>query len=294
MRTAAFCCLSGFQGRMSTAYSQDKTMPSLISIVLVPLRYRPILRQFLRREILGRYRGSILGIAWAFITPLSMLAVYSFVFIGIFRSRWPGAETAGGSGFALRLFAGLMIFNLFAEVVGRSASMIIEQPNLVKKVTFPLELLAYVALGSALFHFFLSAGILLLGNLLVYQSLPATTLMLPIVILPLLPLLLGLSWILAALGVYIRDVGPVVGLGISLLLFLSPVFFSVQSLEPRLRFWMHLNPLTPVIENLRTVVFLGQMPNWYHWGASFLVGAVVAGIGAWLFSVLRGGFADVL
>ena len=236
----------------------------------------------------------MLGVAWAFITPLLMLGVYSLVFVGVFHARWPGAESGGGAGFALRLFAGLMVFNLFAEVVGRAASIIVEQPNLVKKVVFPLELLSFVVLGSALFHFFLSAGILLLGNLLVHHSVPPTILLLPVIILPLLPLLLGLSWLLAALGVYVRDIAPIVGLTVSLLLFLSPVFYSIQTLSPTWQFWMQLNPLTAVIENLRTAVFFGQMPNWSPWGVSLLIGCVVAGLGAWVFSILRDGFADVL
>ena len=264
------------------------------SFFTAPWRYRTILRQFLRREILGRYRGSMLGVAWAFITPLLMLGVYSLVFVGVFHARWPGAESGGGAGFALRLFAGLMVFNLFAEVVGRAASIIVEQPNLVKKVVFPLELLSFVVLGSALFHFFLSAGILLLGTLLIHHSLPLSILLMPMVILPLLPLLLGLSWLLAALGVYVRDVAPVVGLTVSLLLFLSPVFYSIQSLSPTWQFWMQLNPLTPVIESLRAVVFLGQVPDWSMWGMSLLIGCGVACFGAWIFSVLSDGFADVL
>ena len=269
-------------------------MPVLSPFFLSPLRYTAILRQFLRREILGRYRGSMLGVAWAFITPLLMLGAYSLVFVGIFRARWPGAETAGGGGFALRLFAGLMVFNLFAEVVGRASSMVLEQPNLVKKVTFPLELLSFVAIGSALFHFFLSSCILLLGNLLVHQSLPPTALLLPVVTLPLLPLLLGLSWALAALGVYVRDTTPVVSLCVSLMLFLSPVFYSMQSLSPAWQFWMRLNPLTPVIENLRTVVFMNQMPDWASWWIGLLGGCAVAWVGAWIFRILRSGFADVL
>lgn len=279
---------------MPAALSLVFLMLGFSSIFTAPLRYRTIVWQFLRREILGRYRGSMLGVAWAFITPLLMLGVYSLVFVDIFHARWPGAERAGGGGFALRLFAGLMVFNFFAEVVGRAASMVVEQPNLVKKVAFPVEVLSFVAVGSALFHFFLSVCILLLGNLLVYQTLPVTTFLLPIVILPLLPLLLGLSWLLAALGVFVRDIAPVVGLGVSLLLFLSPVFYSVQTLSPRWQFWMRLNPLTPVIENLRAVVFIGELPDWSLWGAGLLYGCIAAAIGAWVFMTLRDGFSDVL
>ena len=269
-------------------------MLAIFSCFLVPLRFRSLFRQFLRREILGRYRGSMLGITWAFITPLLMLGVYTFVFVGVFKARWPGAEESGGLAFALRLFAGLMVFNLFSEVVGRAPTLIVEQPNLVKKVAFPLELLPFITLGSALFHFFLSTVILLTGVVVFDHQLPVTILLLPLVILPLLPLLLGLGWLLAALGVFVRDIGPIVGLSVSLLMFLSPVFYSSSSLSPRWQFWMGLNPLTPVIENLRLVVFSGAMPNWGDWCLALGAACVMAVFGAWIFRMTRDGFADVL
>lgn len=267
---------------------------SVLSFFSVPWRFRSLLKQFVRREIVGRYRGSMLGIGWAFVTPLLMLCVYTFVFVGVFKSRWPGAEAAGGMAFALRLFAGLMIFNLFAEVVGRAPSLILEQPNLVKKVVFPLELLPFVSLGSALFHLLLGSGILLVGILLSGNALPGTALLLPIVILPLLPLLLGLGWLLAALGVFVRDIATVVGLSINLLLFLSPVFYSVDSLAPRWRPWMLLSPLASTIENLRAVLFAGSFPDWGYWSLSLATGVCLSLAGAWVFRKTRNGFADVL
>jgi lipopolysaccharide transport system permease protein len=259
-----------------------------------PWRYRSILRQFVRREVLARYRGSMLGVVWAFLTPLLMLAVYTFVFVGVFRASWPGAESGGGIAFALRLFAGLMVFNLFSEMIGRAPLLVLEQPNLVKKVVFPLELLPFVSMGSALFHFGLSTAVLLAGVMAFDHGLTTTAWLLPLMVLPLLPLLLGLSWCLAALGVYVRDIAPMVVLGVSFLLFLSPVFYSVQTLPPRWQFWMMLNPLTAVIENIRRVVFLGTGPNWLDWSAALGIGVVAALVGAWLFASLRDGFADVV
>lgn len=266
----------------------------MLSYYSAPWHYRSILRQFVRREIVGRYRGSMLGIGWAFATPLLMLGVYTFVFVGVFKARWPGAEAAGGVAFALRLFGGLMIFNLFAEVVGRAPLLIVEQPNLVKKVVFPLELLPFVSLGSALFHLLLGTAILLAGVLVFEGGLGPTCLLLPVVILPLLPLLLGLTWLLAALGVFVRDIATVVGLGINLLLFLSPVFYSADSLTPHWRFWMLLNPLASTIENLRAVLFAGKLPDWSHWSISLALGLALSFAGAWVFRQTRNGFADVL
>ena len=108
----------------------------------LPLAQRGLIFQFARREVLGRYRGSLLGLGWSFFTPLLMLGVYTFVFVGVFKARWPGAEQAGGLEFAMQIFAGLMVFNLFAEVAGRAPRLVLDQPNLVKKVVFPLDLLA--------------------------------------------------------------------------------------------------------------------------------------------------------
>jgi lipopolysaccharide transport system permease protein len=269
-------------------------MPPLLSFYFAPWRHRTILRQFVRREILGRYRGSILGLGWSILTPLMMLGVYTFVFLGVFKARWPGVEAGGGLAFALRLFAGLMVFQLFAEVVNRAPTLVTAQPNLVKKVAFPLEILPFVALGAALFHFAISGAILLVATLTFEQQLPATAWLAPLTILPLLPLILGLSWLLAALGVFVRDIASLVGLVTNLLMFLTPVFYALESLDPRWQFWMRLNPLTPAIEGLRRTLFLGLAPEWADWWLNLGAGLIVAALGAWLFARTRRGFADVL
>jgi len=257
-------------------------------------RYPGLLKQFTRREVLGRYRGSMLGLGWSFLTPLAMLAVYTFVFVGVFRSRWPGAEDAGGLAYALRLFAGLMVFQLFSEVVGRAPTLVTAQPNLVKKVAFPLQILPLVALGAALFHYVLSSVILMMAALLFEQHLPVTALLAPLAVVPLLPLLAGLGWLLAALGVFVRDIATVIGVAMSLLLFLSPVFYALESLDPRWQFWMRLNPLTPAIGDLRRTVFLGLPPDWLMWWTWLGAGLALAAAGAWVFARARRGFADVL
>lgn len=269
-------------------------MRRLFGPLLAPLRYSAILRQFVRRDILGRYRGSLLGIGWAFVTPILMLGVYTFVFVGVFRARWPGAEEAGGIGFALQLFAGLVVFNLFAEVVGQAPNLIVGQPNLVKKVAFPLEVLPFVLLGSALFHMALSLAVLLLGAFWVAGALPLTVLLLPVVVFPLLPVLLGLAWFLAALGVFVRDIAQAIGLLVNLMMFLSPVFYSLNALSPNAQSWMRFNPLALVIENIRQVIFLGDVPDWGQWLLSLGVACSVAIIGAAFFQLTRREFADAL
>lgn len=262
--------------------------------LLAPWSHWTLLQQFVRREVSGRYRGSMLGMVWALLTPVLLLMVYTFVFVGVFKARWPGVETAGGVGFSLRLFAGLMVFQFFSDLVNRAPTLVTAQPNLVKKVAFPLEILPFAALGAALFHLVLSGMILLAATLFFEHHLPLTALLAPLAILPLLPLMLGLGWFFAALGVYVRDSATVIGVGVNLMMFLSPVFYALESLDARWQFWMRLNPLTPAIENLRRTMFANLPPDWPAWWLSLGGSMLVAVFGAWVFERLRRGFADVL
>ena len=264
------------------------------TLSFIPFSNRSLLWQFARREVLGRYRGSLLGLTWSFLTPLLMLGVYSFVFIGVFKARWPGMEQGGGVEFALQVFAGLVVFNLFAEVASRAPNLVVEQPNLVKKVIFPVELLTWITVLSGLFHLLISVASLLLVLLLARGGLPVTALALPLVLLPFLPFLLGLGWFLSALGVFVRDVGQMMSMVVSLTMFMSPVFYSVATLDVRWQFWMHLNPLTLIIEQVRAVVLLGQWPAWGSLGLYALLACTFAVAGAIFFQLTRKGFADVL
>lgn len=260
----------------------------------IPIHSRSLLWQFARRDVLGRYRGSLLGLTWSFLTPLLMLAVYSFVFVGVFRASWPGTPKGSGVEFALQVFAGLLVFNLFAEVANRAPNLVVEQPNLVKKVIFPVELLAWVTVLSGLFHLLISAATLLVVLLIARGGLPITALALPLVLLPFLPILLGLGWFLSAIGVFVRDVSPVMSMLVSLIMFLSPVFYSVSSLDPEIRFWMNLNPLTLIIEQVRAVLLMGQWPAWEALGLYGLVACAFAVLGGTFFQLTRKGFSDVL
>ncbi|RMF68951.1 MAG: ABC transporter permease [Calditrichaeota bacterium] len=254
--------------------------------------HRSLILKMARREVLGRYRGSVIGLAWSFLHPLLMLGVYTFVFGSVFHARWNGAE--GTVDFALNLFAGLMVYGLFSENVNRAPHLVLEHVNYVKKVVFPLQILPLPMLISSLFHALVSLGMLLLFFMLAHGWPPCTVLWLPVVWLPLLLLILGCSWLLASLGVFLRDVGQVVGVATTALMFLSPVFFPVSSLPAGVRRWMFLNPLAPVIEQTRAVVLHGHSPDWSLWGIEVLTGLAVAWLGYLWFCKTRGGFADVL
>lgn len=248
-----------------------------------------------RREIAGRYRGSVLGILWSLITPLFMLSVYTFVFGIVFKARWAGAgDNASMGEFAVTLFAGLTVFQLFAEVVGRAPSLVLANQNYVKKVVFPLEVLAPVALGSALFHACVSLLVLLVAILLVHGAIPWTALFLPLILAPFCLAILGIAWFLASLGAYVRDINQVLGTIITALLFTSPVFFPLSAMPASLRPWAMLNPIAVPVEQARNVLIFGRNPDFMALGYYSLAAMFVAVLGYLWFQKTRKGFADVL
>ena len=260
---------------------------------LFPWRHAGLIRQFATREIAMRYRQSWLGMFWAVLTPLLMLGVYTLVFRHVFKVRWPGAEETNLA-FALRLYAALAVFNFFSECVTRAPRLVLDQPHLVKKVVFPVEVLPWVSMLAALVHLGIAAVVLAAFMLWNNSALPLSMLALPLVWLPLVPLCVGLGWMLSAIGTYVRDVSQIIGLAMSLVLFMSPVFFPVEALPQSLQGWMFLNPLALTMTETRAVLLAG---HWPHWGALALQLAgclLVAIAGAIFFRAARKGFADVV
>jgi lipopolysaccharide transport system permease protein len=256
-------------------------------------RNRELARALIQRDVVGRYRGSVMGILWSYFNPAFMLVIYTFVFSVVFKARW-NADSDSKTEFALVLFAGLIMFNLFAECFNRSPSLILSNATYVKKVVFPLEILPWVALGSALFHAMISLAVWLAAYLLLFGAPHPTALYLPLVMLPLLLLIMGLSWMLASLGVYLRDVSQFIGVISTVLMFLSPVFYSGAALPEEYRRMLQLNPLTPVIEQARDVLFWGKAPDFAALAAYLLASALIAWLGFAWFQKTRKGFADVI
>lgn len=247
----------------------------------------------LTREVLTRYRGSMLGLAWSFINPLAMLLVYTVVFAGIMKVRWSATGGGGKFDYALTIFVGLIVHGLVAECVNRAPALILSNVNYVKKVIFPLEILPLVALGSAMFHAFTSFLVLMLVQLAVNHMMPLTLFFFPMLLLPLMLMILGISWFLASLGAYLRDVSQVTAMLMTILLFLSPVFYSANVLG-KYSILMKLNPLTYFIEESRNLLILGQMPHFAEWVVMMIVGLLVAWTGFVWFQKTRVGFADVV
>ncbi|MBZ9888585.1 ABC transporter permease [Mesorhizobium sp. BR1-1-3] len=252
----------------------------------------------IKREITGRYRGSVLGLLWSLLNPLFMLAVYTFVFGVVMKSRWtmPDQHSAAHSTgeFAVILFCGLIVFQFFAEVVSLSPNLIVSNANYVKKIVFPIQILPVVSSGAALFQAAVSLLILLVFGFIIFGRVPATVVLAPVVFAPLIALVLGIAWILASIGVYFRDMSQIVTPVVTATMFLSPVFFQRTSLPTWLQPWLSLNPLAIPVESFRDVVIFGTMPDWtslaYYSGAAI----VVAGFGYQFFQKTRRGFADVL
>ena len=259
------------------------------------VRHRDLVWQMTKREVVGRYRGSLLGVAWSLFHPLLMLSVYTFVFSGVFKSRWqePGAAE-GTTDFAVVLFTGMLIHGLFAECVNRAPGLVLAHSNYVKRVVFPLEVLPWVTMGSAIFHTGASLLVLLAGLLVSSLGLQPTIVFFPLVVAPFVLFTMGVCWFLAATGVYLRDLGHAVSVATTVILFLSPVFYSASALPERYAWLLQLNPLTFIIEQSRDVLVWGRAPAWrglLWYGAASVV---VAHLGFRWFQKARRGFADVM
>ena len=226
---------------------------------------RSLLWQFVKRSVSARYRGSMLGLFWSFVQPLMMLCVYTFVFSVVFKARW-GVDTGSRGAFAIIMFCGLALFNIFSEAVNLNCGIVVGNTNLVKKVIFPLEILplsqtiASFAVGMVWFF------LLFLGTVFVFGKLSFTMLLLPLILLPLFLFTLGVSFFTSSLGVYVRDTPHIVGVMLQILFFVTPIFYPVSAIPERFRWPILMNPLTLLIEEARKVFLYGELPDWRFLG----------------------------
>lgn len=280
----------------ATAINPHAAQPtSVLALSRSLWHHRQLILQMTKRDVVGRYQGSAMGLAWSFFNPVFMLVIYTFVFSVIFKSRWGSAGVEDSkTHFAMMLFVGMIVMSLFSDVLNRAPSLILGNVNYVKKVVFPLEILPIIALGAALFHGLVSLGVLLLAFVLLNGFLHWTLVFIPLVLLPLLILSAGLAWVLASLGVFLRDVGQFIVVITTVLMFLAPVFYPITAVPQEYRPWLLANPLTFIIEQARAVLILGQLPSWSGLAAYSLVASVVAWAGFAWFQKTRRGFADVI
>jgi len=255
---------------------------------------RELLWQLVKRNVASRYRGSMLGFFWSLAQPLMMLCVYTFVFSVVFKLRWGErmAETQGG--FALVMFCGMAFYNIFSESVSASAAVIVQSPNYVKKVIFPLEILPVAQVLSSCIVGMIWFVMLLIGIFWVNGSLPWTTVLLPVVLLPLMFFSCGIALFVASLGVYLRDIQYVIGIILQILFFMTPIFYPISAVPEKYQLPLRMNPLSIMIEQGRDVLLRGQLPDWGFLGVSLLAGIVVTHLGMVWFYKTKKGFADVL
>lgn len=275
-------------------------------------RERDLVRQFTAREIMGRYKGSHLGIVWSFLTPLLMLVVYTIVFGAVFGRSWNPSSGAPGEAlrppsvplagawaehleFALTIFCGLLVFNVFAECVSKAPNLVVHQPNYVKKVVFPLEILPVAVLGSSLAHAAVGLGLLVVCLALFEPaSLSLAMLWFPLLLLPLAMLCLGLGWLLSSLGVFIRDIEHPVGVAVTMLFFLSAIFYSPHDFPESLGWLVWSNPLVLLIEDARRTLLWGRAPDWTLLAGTTAASACFMQVGYLWFMKSRRWFSDVL
>jgi lipopolysaccharide transport system permease protein len=257
---------------------------------------RGLIYQLARREIEARYRGSMLGIVWSLLVPLMMLGVYTMFFGGLLHSHWN--IPPGGKGyFFLILFMGLIILNFFGDCVGRAPGLMLANVSYIKRVVFPIEILAFVSVLSALFDMVLSTSILVV-IFIVMLGLPGqSALLLPVTIAPIILVTLGMIWFLSSLGVYLRDLRQVIGVVLAALPFLCPLFFPPEIFErlgPVFSKVIYLNPITVPVMQSRQVLFFNQIPNWHLWCVYTICSYIFACLGLIWFSYSQRGFADVV
>ncbi len=267
---------------------------SIWSLLRSLWRNRQLIAEMTKREVVGRYRGSVLGIAWSFFNPLLMLALYTFVFSVVFKARWGVNADETKTQFAIVLFVGMIVHGLFAEVINRAPAMITSNVNYVKKVVFPLDILPSVAMGAALFHGLVSLVVLMIAFVLFNGYLNWTAIFIPFVLLPLIIFTLGVAWMLASLGVFLRDLGQTTNIITTVMLFFSPIFYPMTALPIEFHPWIMANPLTFIIEQAREVVIWGHVPDWLGLCIYSLLALIIAWAGYVWFQKTRKGFADVL
>lgn len=254
---------------------------------------KDLLRSLIVREIVGRYKGSVLGMAWSILTPIIMLLVYNCVFVDILKARFD-SEVFRDVPFYLIMFLGLLFFNLFSECLVKSPILIQSNPNYVKKIIFPLELLPFVVLGGALFQFFIGFLVWIFFHML-SLGIPSLSLFSIFLYLPsLIVFCIGTIWLVSSFGVYLKDIGQIVNLVSVILLFLSAVFFPLSMLSDHYLFWISLNPLALLIDQARLTVLIGKSPDYGLCTLIFAISVVYAWISFILFQKLRRGFSDVL
>lgn len=258
----------------------------------VLITHRELVWELVKREFSGRYRGSFGGVIWSFAQPLFLLAVYTVAFGVILKARW--GFSGSTTDYALMLFAGLIIFNAFSECLSKAPTLVTANPNFVKKTVFPLEILPWVMALTALFHALIGVTVWFIGYMFLFGTPKPTAILCSAVLVVFFPVMLGIGWLLSAIGIIVRDINELTGMLSHTLLFLTPIFYSIDAAPPILQNLLMLNPLTFIVEQFRLVLFFGQMPSLKGLAIYFVFSSLFAWASLILFQRLRPSFADMV
>jgi lipopolysaccharide transport system permease protein len=254
--------------------------------------HRQLAWQFMRREVLGRYRGSFLGLLWSFITPLLMLTIYSVVFGLVFETRYEADGSETGMMYALALFCSLNFFQFFAEALNRAPRLMLDHPSFVTRVVFPLEVFGVAAVSAASVHLVISMSLLVAAALATGVGIPPTAPYLLLLLVPLLMLSLGITWLLSSAGLFVRDIQALTQPLTTVLMFVSAVFYPLSRVPENLRGWFLLNPVALLVEQSRRVMVQGHALDWPTWGLLMAVSLIVFHLGYSFFMRTKHLFAD--
>jgi lipopolysaccharide transport system permease protein len=256
-------------------------------------QYRELIRAVVRRELAVRFRGTILGWLWAIFGPLLMLSAYTVIFshaVGV-----PASAKGGGVGsYALSIFSGLIVFNLFSELAYRAPGLLHEHAGVIKKSIFPSETLAWTAAIRAAVYAAISLGVLIIFELALTWSLPPSSLLLPFVIVPFFLFLLGTCWFLMALGSFTRDVAHLMISIVPVFMFATPIFYSIDDVPPDLRFYLHLNPIGNYVEMIRDLLLFDRLPGLFLYSGTVLGSFFVFFFSYRFFMQYKAVFVDVI
>jgi len=260
------------------------------------IKQKYLIYALVKRDIMGRYKGSIFGVIWSIIEPLVLLIIYTVVFGLLFGLRLDDDPSL--TSYSLYVFCGIIIWLAICEGLNRCTVVVIENASLVKKVIFPGEVLPLKVVLSAIVHQCIGLLVLLVGVLILRRSIPWTWILIPLLILPQLLLTAGIGWLVASAGVFIRDIRQAIALGTLCWMFLTPIFYPASIIsnfdQGRFAFWLTVNPVAALIHNYRLILLRGELPDWAMFFYVLILGVILSALGLWWFNKTKKAFVDVI
>jgi lipopolysaccharide transport system permease protein len=273
-------------------YQSSAKIPLWQPAMALLSEHRGLVSSMVRRDLSSRYKGSIIGPAWAVITPIVMIVIFTAIFSGIFGLRF-GAQ-GGHLSFATYLFCGLLPWIAFSEGVQRSTTSLTDNVNLVKRVVFPTEALPVNLALSGIAQQLIGTVVLLAIALILEHTIRPTALLLPLLLVPQFLVTAGLGWLMASLGVFIRDMPQINHLTLTAWVYLTPIYYPESIIPPKYQWMVNLNPMAPLVRNYRRILLEGMAPDWRGLGVTTAFALVCFVFGYWWFQRTKKAFADIL